>query len=142
MATIIGTRKMILIVNAVDHTADVSKCALVSGKTDSDFVSFVTALAGGGRDYTLKLTIRQDTDTDSLWYHAWNSVGSELAVILWPNGGGVTEGASTPKFVGTVVITEPDGDFIGAPADPSPTKVATIDVEWKYTAKPTIDITP
>jgi hypothetical protein len=142
MATIIGTRKMILKVGGTDYTTDVSKCIVTTGETDADFQSFAQALAGGGRDYKLALTIRQDTATTSLWYYAWDNAGDDVAVELWPNGGGVTEGATTPKVTGTVTIQEPDGDFVGGEANKSPTAVNLIEVEWLFTAKPAIDITP
>jgi len=142
MATIIGTRKLVLIVDSEDYSTEVSKCMITTGDTDSDFVSFPDALAGGLRDYTLKLTIRQNTADDSLWYFAWDRAGDDVDVEVWPNGDGITEGATTPKVTGTVTITEPDGTFVGGQANRSNTKVQTCEVEWKFTAKPAIDITP
>jgi len=143
MATIIGTRKMVLYVDGDDFTAHVSKCVISAGDTESDFTSFATALAGGGRDYTLALTVRQDTADDSLWYFAWDRAGDDVSVELWPNGyNGGTEGATYPKVTGTVTITEPDGDFVGGEANRSATAVNVMEVEWKFTAKPAIDITP
>lgn len=141
MATIIGTRAMVLKVDGDDYSTSVSKCVITESATESSFVSFPTALAGGGRDYTLELTIRQDTTDDSLWYLAWSAAGTDLSVELWPNGED-TKSATYPQITGTVTITEPDGDFLGGEANRSGVMVNTVDVKWKFTAKPEIDITP
>lgn len=143
MATIIGTRKMVLIVDGDDYSTNVSKCVIKAADTESDFVSFPDALAGGARDYVLALTFRQDTASDSLWYFAWDRAGEDVDVELWPNGwNGGTEGATYPKVTGTVTVVEPDGDFVGGEASRSNTSVNVCEVEWKFTAKPVIDITP
>jgi hypothetical protein len=140
VATIIGTRKTVLKIASTDFSDSISKCAIVASEKDSDFMSFAEALAGGARDYTLALTIRQDTAAASLWYYAWSQAGTDVAVEFWPNGG-TTESATLPKITGTVTVREPDGDFLGGEANKSSTAVNTIDVEWQFTAKPTIDIT-
>jgi len=142
MATIIGTRKTILKVGGTDYSASVSKCVVTSDETGDDFVTFADALAGGARDYKLALTLRQDTATDSLWYYAWNNAGDDVAIEFWPNGGGTTESVTTPKITGTVTVTEPDGDFLGGEANRSNTAVNTVKTEWKFTAKPVLDVTP
>lgn len=140
MATIIGTRKTIFMLDSTDFSAEVSNVTLSSGESDSDFVSFADALAGGLRDYTLKLTIRQDTAVASLWYYIWNEAGDDVTYEFWPNGGGVTESATTPCFSGSVTITEPDGDLLGGEANASPSMVNVVEVEWKCTDKPTLAI--
>jgi hypothetical protein len=141
VTTLIGTRKTILKIGGTDYTDSVSKCSIVAGDKDSDFMSFAEALAGGARDYTLALTIRQDTAAASLWYYIWDNAGDDVAVEFWPNGG-TTEGATTPKITGTVTIREPDGDMLGGEANKSTTAVNVVEVEWQFTAKPVIDITP
>jgi hypothetical protein len=142
VATIIGTRKTILKVGGTDYSAAVGKCVLTSDETDDAFVSFADALAGGRRDYKLALTLRQNTAADSLWYYIWSLAGTDVAYEFWPNGGGTTESADTPKITGTVTITEPDGDLVGGEANRSSTAVNIVEVEWLCTDKPTLDITP
>jgi hypothetical protein len=138
VATIIGTRKTELIIDDVNYTDEVSVCVLSSADTDSDFVSFAEALVGGGRDYTLKLTIRQDTDTAALWYYAWDAAGDDVTYEFWPNGGSPTPSATTPKFSGTLTISEPRGDFIGGEANVNARRVNKAEVEWMCTDKPTL----
>lgn len=136
---VLGTRKLILKVAATTFTDSVSDVRIVAGEKDSDFISFADALAGGARDYTLKMTMKQDTSASSLWYYAWNSAGTDVAVSIWPNGG-VARSATTPEITGTVTIVEPDGDFLGGEANASNTAVFTTEVEWKFTAKPVLNI--
>lgn len=143
---VLGTRRLRLFVGAVptEFTDSVSDVRIVSGEKDTDFVSFAEALAGGAREYTLAMTLKQDTATTSLWYYAWNSAGDDIAVEIWPNGQNTTDPtvptATYPKISGTVTITEPDGDFLGGEANQSATAVFTTEVEWKFTAKPTMAI--
>jgi hypothetical protein len=125
-----------------DYTADVSNVVLKTEESDSDFVTFVEAAAGGARKYTLAMTLRQDNATTSLWYKAWNETGQTAPYEFWPMGrpGGGTATPTQPKFTGSVVIVEPEGDFIGGGADKSATSVFTTELEWQCTAKPTLGI--
>lgn len=138
MSTIIGTRKTELFIDDVNYTDEVSAAILSSDDSESDFVSFAEALAGGGRDYTLKLKIRQDTDTAALWYYIWDAAGDDVTFEFWPNGGSPTPSATTPKVAGTLTITEPKGDLLGGEANASAIKVNTVEVEWKCLTKPTL----
>jgi len=140
VSTIIGSRKTEFFLDGVNYTDEVSSVLLSAGKTESDFVSFTEALAGGGRDYTLKLTLRQDTDTSALWYTIWDAAGDDLEYEFWPNGGSPTPSADTPKFSGTVTISEPDGDLLGGDANTSPRMVQTVKVEWLCTDKPDLTV--
>jgi hypothetical protein len=137
----IGTRKLVLRVDGTDFTDSVSNVRLIAGEKDSDFMSFAEAAAGGAREYKLALTLKQATDTTSLWYYAWSEAGSDVAVEVWPNGYNSGTATSTyPKFSGTVTITEPDGDFLGGEANKSATAKFTSEVEWTFTAKPTLAV--
>jgi hypothetical protein len=140
VATLIGTRKTVLKIDSTDFSDSISKCAIVAGDKDSDFMSFAEALAGGAREYKLALTIRQDTASGSLWYYAWNEAGQDEAIEFYPCGVTSPATPATPKITGTVTITEPDGDFIGGEANKSSTALNVIEVEWTFTAKPSIVI--
>ena len=139
MPTILGTRKLRFYIGATEYTDAVSDVRIVSGEKDSDFISFADAAAGGARDYTLKLTLKQDTAAASLWYYAWGSSGTDVGIVIWPNGG-TTPSATTPKFTGTVTVVEPDGDLVGGEANASNSGVFTSEFEWKFTAKPALVI--
>lgn len=132
----IGTRKLTLTVDGTEVAPEVSSATISSAETDSDFVSFADAAAGGGRTYTLKLTFVQDANTGSLWDQIWSHAGEDVPVLVRPYGN-TAASASQPHFSGTVTITEPDGDLLGGDADASTSARFTVDVEWVFTAKPT-----
>jgi hypothetical protein len=134
-----GTRKLILKVDGTDYSDSVSDVRVVAGESDADFVSFEEARNGGARMYTLAMTLKQDSAAASLWYMAWANAGAEVDVEVWPNGGS-TAAVDTPLFTGTVIVTEPDGDFLGGEADRSTKKYFTTEFEWEFTDKPDLDI--
>lgn len=138
----IGTRLLVLTVGGTDYTSDVSSVVISADDTDSDFVSYADAATGGGRTYTLKLTLVQDPATTALFDKVWSAAGTTVAYVIKPfgitaNGGPATATPTQPWYSGSVVISEPNGDLIGGDADKSVTGVQTIDVEWVCTAKPT-----
>lgn len=140
----LGTRRLKLFVDAVNYTADVSDVRITSEESDSDFVSFAAAAAGGARDYKLALTMAQDTSTTSLWYKLWNQAGTDVAFEVWPNGQNTTNPTTPtptyPKFSGTLTLIEPDGDFLGGEANASNTARFTTEVELPLTAKPVLAV--
>lgn len=123
-----------------DYSAAVSKCVVMADESEADFTSFADAAAGGARQYTLDLTMTQDTASTSLWYLIWNSAGSEVPVEVWPYGRPVSGTATTaqPKVTGTVTVREPDGELLGGEADKSVTARMLTEVSWPFTAKPTL----
>lgn len=141
----LGTRRLKLFVGSplVEYTGSISNCRIVTGESDSDFVSFEEAAAGGAREYRLALTLKQNTDADALWYYIWANSGDDIPVEVWPNGRNSTSPTTPtttyPKFTGTVTISEPDGDLVGGEANASNTAKFTSEVEWKFLAKPVMD---
>lgn len=138
----IGTRKLQFQVGTppVEYTMDVSRVEVTSGETDSDFVSFADAAAGGGRDYVLAFTAVQDCATGTLWNEVWSNAGDEIAVVMLPYGNAVAS-ATEPHFEMNAIISEPDGTILGGEADASATAKMTFECEWKLTAKPTRVVT-
>ncbi len=132
----INKRAQLTLVDSVDVSDEVSTAKYTSAETDSDFVTFADAAAGGGRDYNFEATLAQDAATGSLWYLMFNEPGTEVPVLLKPYGN-ATASTSEPHFSATAVVTEPDGDYLGGDADPSTTAVQTIDIVWPLLAKPT-----
>lgn len=132
----IGTRKLTLSIDGDDVTAEVSTATIATKESESDFVSFADAAAGGSREYSLKLTFVQDAASASLWDQVWSHAGDDIPVIVRPYGNSAAS-AGEPHFTGTVTITEPDGDLLGGDADPSTSARFVTEVEWVFTAKPT-----
>lgn len=129
-------RLISLQVDTQDRSDEVSKAVIASGASDSGFMSFAAARSGGGRDYTLQMTIAQDHADGTLWSAIWDNLGGQVDGVYAPYGN-ATPSATQPHYEFTATIAEPDGDFLGAEASDSLTDVATVDVEWKLTGKPT-----
>lgn len=131
----IGTRLLKIEVDGDEVTAEVSSAVVRTGETESDFVSFADAAAGGGRDYKLALTFVQDAEAASLWDKVWTVAGTQVPVTLMPYGN-IAASPAQPHFDMTAVISEPDGDLLGGEADASPSNRFTVEVEWALTSKP------
>lgn len=129
----LGTRSLTLTVAGISRTADVSDCRIVSGPLSADNPP---RYAQPRREYRLQGTAAQDPAAGSLWDLVWDSVDQEVAVDLRP-AGGVVASETQPAFVGTVIVTEPDGDLLGGQADSSAVNRFTFDIDWRFTAKPT-----
>jgi hypothetical protein len=139
---VLGSRALVLYADLIDFTDQVSKVRIKVANSDSDFVSFLDAANGGAKDYILTITAKQNTDTTSLWYYAWNEAGTDVEVEVWPNGYGAggTPTTTCPMFTGTVTVAPPDGDLIGGDANASNAVRWATDLEWKFTAKPTLSV--
>lgn len=141
--TQVNKRHAVLLVDDTDYTGSISTAKITSAETDSDFVSFAQAAAGGGRDYFLAMTLVQDPAADSLWDLMWAQGGADLPFELWPNGMPVGSIATTaqPRFTGIATVKDPDGDVLGGDADPSPSARQVTEVEWQCLAKPVRETT-
>lgn len=135
----VNKRHLRLFVDSVERTDSVSTAKFTSAETDSDFVPFSVAASGGGRDYFLAMTLKQNTSNSSLWDVIYTQSGEDLPVELWPNGMplGGTPTAAQPLFEATCTVKDPDGDLLGGDADPSPSARQVTEVEWQTLAKPT-----
>lgn len=136
----LGTRLLKFKVGTTEHTAEISRCQIVSGAADSDFTSFADAASGGAREYALELTMRQDLAASSLWRYIWAQAGQSLGVKVNPYGN-TTATATEPHYTGNVTIVEPDGVLIGGEANSSTSARMTVEVRWVFAAKPVEVIT-
>ena len=132
----LGTRLLTLSVGGEDMTAQVSNVRITSQESESDFVSFEDAAAGGAREYRLAFTAVQDVSTGTMWDQVFSNAGTTVPVLLKP-AGGTTPSPAAPHFTGNVVISEPDGDLLGGEANASASARFTFEAEWVFTAKPT-----
>jgi hypothetical protein len=135
----VNTRHVVLLVDDLDCSDSVSRAEVTSAESDSDFMSFAEAAAGGKRDYALALTLKQNTTAGTLWDIIWTQGGQDLPVEVWPNGKPVDEipTATQPRFTGTCTVKDPDGTILGGEASASTTARMTTEVEWLFTEKPT-----
>lgn len=131
----IGTRLLKITVDSTEYTAQVSKAAFRSAPTESDFVTFADAAAGGARDYFLDVIAMQDATTGTFWDLVWSQAGAELEVEVMPYGN-ASPSVGEPHFTATVVVQEPDGDLLGGEANRSTSARQKIEVSWPCLAKP------
>lgn len=129
-------RLISLEVETIDRSDEVSKAVITSAAAQADFVSFAEARSGGGRDYALDMTIAQDHASGTLWDLIWTGAGTEVDGVFAPYGN-ETPTIAQPHYEFTATVAEPDGDYLGAEANESQTAVATIQVSWPLTGKPT-----
>jgi hypothetical protein len=132
----IGTRLLKILVGGVERSAELATAEITADESDSDFVTFADAAAGGARAYKLHLVAVQDAAVGTLFDLVWASPGTTAACILKPYGN-TTASAAQPHYGFNAVVTEPDGTFIGGEADKSTTARMTFDAEWPLEAKPT-----
>lgn len=130
----LGTRLLTISVDGQDRTAEVSAVRVTSGESDSDFVTFADAAAGGAREYRLEFTAVQDTDTGTLWDEVFSNAGDTVAVVIAPAGGAPS--LTNPSFSMNAIISEPDGDLLGGEADASSTARFTFESSWVLEGKP------
>ena len=131
----LGTRLLKFKVGTTEHTAEISRCQIVSGAADSDFTSFEDAANGGAREYALEVTMTQDMASTSLWRYIWTQAGQSLGVKVNPYGN-ATATVTEPHYTGNVTIVEPDGVLIGGEANSSTSARMTVEVRWVFAAKP------
>lgn len=134
-ASDVNKRSLTLTINSIERAAELSTAKITSAETDADFVSFADAAAGGARDYVFVGTAKQNTGDASVWDLIFAHAGETKAVVYRPHGNAVPS-VTQPHFTFSVVVKEPDGDYLGGDADPSTTAYQTVDFEWPLLAKP------
>lgn len=131
----IGTRLLKVVVAGTEYSAQVSTAKITTGDSDSDFVTFADAAAGGSRQYNFNFTAIQDLTVGTLWDKVWSVPGTTVACTLKPYGNAAAS-ATQPWYTFNAVVTEPDGDLIGGDADKSVTAQQVITCVWPLDAKP------
>lgn len=132
----LGSRALTLLIDGEERAVEVSRAVFSNADTDSDFVSFASAAAGGSKDWSLLITATQDPGNPaSLLNLAWASAGDEVEVTVRPYGN-ATPSDTQPHYTSTCVVTLPDGETLGGEADPSQSRRWTVEMAWPCTAQP------
>lgn len=131
----VNKRSALIFVEGTDFSGQISNFRITSAETESDFVTFEDAAAGGARDYNVEGTCAQDTDTASFWSFIWDASGDTVTGIYKPHGNAVAS-PTQPHYTWSATVKEPDGDLLGGDADASTTAVQTLDFAWPLDAKP------
>lgn len=135
----LGTRSLTLNLGGFERAAEVSDCRITSqalGELPRRlFQNGTRYLDQEVRDWRLQGTAVQDTATGSLWSLVWDYAGTEVPVEIRPAGGEMPSDEQ-PFFTGLVVVSFPEGDFVGGAADKSSSARLTFTIDWPFVDKP------
>jgi hypothetical protein len=121
----------------VDHSADVTTWNIENDEADADVVTFEDAAEGGGRQFFLRGTAVQSTQSAAFWRYVWENSGEEGVPYTIAPHGNAAPTADEPHFVGTLTIGPKP--TIGAEASTSRTSASTFDFEFEIDGEPTMD---
>jgi hypothetical protein len=133
----VSTRLLKFKINGTEYTAAAGTAKINAADSDSDFTSFADAAAGGAKDHTLQVTIKQDLAPGSLWRMIYQSAGATVS-FLGNIYGNTTASDTQPFMSGTLTIPAFDGDYWGGDADKSTTAKMTFDSSWAFAAQPAL----
>lgn len=117
--------------------ADVISYSIENEEADSDVITFEDAASGGSRQYFLRGSAIQSTESASFWRYVWENSGqSDVAYTIAPHGNAVAS-ADQPHFVGTLSIGAKPA--IGGEASTSSSSAFTFDYEFEIDGTPSMD---
>lgn len=121
----------------LDHSADVISWTIENDEADADVVTFEDAANGGGRQFFLRGSAIQSTQSAAFWRYVWENSGeTEVPYTIAPHGN-ATPTADEPHFVGTLTIGPKP--TIGGEASSSATSAFSFDYEFAIDGEPTMD---
>ena len=126
----LGTRLMTIEIDGDPFTSEISSAKLSAADSDSDFVTYADAAAGGSKDWTFQFTAGQDLSSESLQMKIISAAGTTVPVVLAPYGG-ADASETNPQITFNAVIAAPDGDFIGGDANASAKSRQTFSASWE-----------
>lgn len=135
-----GNKKPQLTLGApgIDHSADVISWTIENDEADADVVTFEDAANGGGRQFFLRGSAIQSTQSAAFWRYVWENSGeTEIPYTIAPHGNAVPT-ADEPHFVGTLTIGPKP--TIGGEASSSATSAFSFDYEFAIDGEPTMDV--
>lgn len=120
------------------YSADLISWTIENEEADSDTVTFEDAANGGGRQYYLRGSAIQSTDTASFWSYVWENSGqTAVAYTIAPHGNAVAS-ATEPHFTGTLTIGPKP--TVGGEASTSSSSAFTFEFEFEIDGTPAKDI--
>lgn len=130
-------RLMALEIEGDDVSDDVSNSQIRSEVSDRDWTPLSAGRSFLNRTYYIDLTIAQDHAAGTTWTRVWESAGDEVEGVYAPYNN-TTPTVAEPHYAFTAVVSEPEGVLMGGEGvDITSDQVATIEVSWKLTGKPT-----
>jgi hypothetical protein len=121
----------------VDISTDLISWTIENEEADSDVITFEDAENGGSRQYYLRGSAVQSTESASFWRTVWeNSGDSGVPYTIAPHGNEAPS-QNQPHFVGT--LTYGPKPTIGGEASTSTSSAFTFDFEFEIDGVPTLD---
>lgn len=134
-----GNKKPVLTLGTpgTDQSADIISWSIENEEADSDVVTFEDAASGGARQFFLRGSAIQSTDTTAFWRYVWENTGeAEVPYTIAPHGN-TAPSATEPHFVGTLTIGPKP--TIGGEASTSTTSAFSFEFEFEIDGEPTLD---
>lgn len=134
-----GNRVPVLTIGAPGSAfaADLISYRIENDVADADTVTFEDAAQGGGRQFFLRGSAIQSTDTDSFWRYVWeNSGGDPVPYTLAPHGNAAPS-ETQPHLTGMLTIG--GKPTLGGEASTSSTSAFAFDFEFEIDGTPTLD---
>lgn len=120
-----------------DQSADVISWTIENEEADADVTTFEDAENGGDRQFYLRGSAVQSTDTAAFWRYVWENSGETgVPYTIAPHGNAVPT-AAQPHFAGTLSIGPKP--TIGGEASTDPKSAFTFDYEFEIDGEPTMD---
>ena len=121
----------------LDRSADVLSYSIENEEADADVITFEDAAEGGGRQFYLRGSGIQSTQSAAFWRYVWENSGeTEVPYTVAPHGNAVPT-ADEPHFVGTLTIGPKP--TIGGEASTDANSAFTFDYEFAIDGEPTLD---
>jgi hypothetical protein len=120
-----------------EYATDLISWTIENEEADADVITFEDAASGGARQFFLRGSAIQSTDTAAFWTYVWeNSGDTAVAYTIAPHGN-ETPSATQPHFVGTLTIGPKP--TIGGEASTSSSSAFVFDFEFEIDGVPTKD---
>lgn len=120
-----------------DRSADVISWTIENEEADADVVTFEDAASGGGRQFYLRGSAIQSTQSAAFWRYVWENSGEETVPYTIAPHGNAAPTADEPHFVGTLSIGPKP--TIGGEASTDAKSAFTFDYEFAIDGEPTMD---
>lgn len=121
-----------------EYAADIISYSIDNEEADSDVITFEDAASGGSRQYYLRGSAIQSTETASFWRYVWeNSGDTDVPYTIAPHGN-QEPSEDQPHFTGTLTIGPKP--TLGGEASTSSSSAFQFEFEFEIDGTPVMDI--
>lgn len=124
-----------------EYKSDVTAWSLSPAEAEDDDTTFGETGEGGSINWTLGLTMIQDTGANSLHTFLWENQGATATFVVKTDAAVVS--ATNPSWTFDAVVSMPSGSaFLGAEASKTSRTRSKTEVEWAVDGPLVKDTTP